>query len=321
MLACAAVLSVLAPGVVAGESPRILFDTGRAVACRVLTGEDVPAAEPGEKIVEAAFRVSMLRPDAVRDADLEQVLIEILSPERRLRVVGLSPRTKLITEYEGPVALEETTTRTKSFEAGVHGSAGVPSGLIDLQVRPNLGGGASRAETVKESSRRLAPKTASVTSGTTNNLHGAFFKLTPTSQSTLEGERTLRCRFAVPEDWRADWTLVRCRATCRLDELFGEKVETCGRADLYVGLYLEGDAEAKAAAGALAQIHGAVVPRAVPGSPAMPPEESSPAAPVRALGGALRHARRWLCAKPVPDVDPTPLEEALSRLAALSGTR
>jgi len=320
-LACAAVLPVLAERGRAGETPRLLFDTGQAVVCRVLADADAPAAEPGEKIVEATFRVSMLRRDAGDAADLEQVLIEIVSPERRLRVLGFSPQTELIAEHEGPIMLEETTTRTRSFEAGVHGSAGLPSGVVDLQVRPDLGGGLSRAETVKESSRRPAPKIAAVTAGTTNNLYGAFFKLVPTSQSTLEGERVLRCRFAVPEDWRADWAVVRCRASCRRDELFGGKVEACGRAEFYVGLYLEADAEAKAAAEALTQIPAAGPTHLLPGPLAAPSEEKSGPGPVRALGGALRGAQRWLCAKPALDADPAELEEALSRLAAFSGTR
>jgi len=319
--ACAAVLPVFATRGQAEETPRLLFDTGQAVACRALADEDAPDAEPGEKIVEATFRVSMLRLDAADAAHLEHVLIEIVSPERRLRIVGFSPQTELVAEHEGPITLEETTTRTRSFEAGIHGSAGLPSGLVDLQVRPDLGGGLSRAETVKESSRRLAPKIATVTAGTTNNLYGAFFKLVPTSQSTLEGERVLRCRFAVPEDWRADWAVVRCLASYRRDELFGEKVESCGRAEFYVGLYLEADAEAKAAAEALIQIPAAAPTHLLPGPLAAPSEEKSGPGPVRALGGALRDAQRWLCAKPALATDPAELEEALSRLAALSGTR
>jgi len=320
-LVLAAILPSFADHSQGAEPPRLLFDTGQAVACRIVDGEEAPPARPGEKTIEAAFRVSILRRDAGDGASLEQVLIEVVSTERRLRVMGFSPQTELIAEHEGAISLEETTTRTRSLDAGVHGSAGVPSGTLDIQVRPNVGGGLSRAETVKESSQRLAPKIPAVTAGTTNNLHGAFFKLVPTSQSTLEGERVLRCRFAVPEDWRADWAVVRCLATCRRDELFGDKVATCGRATFLVGLYLEEDAEAKAAADALAQLAAPAAARPAPGTLVAPAQEEPSAGPVRALGGALRQAGRWLCAKPVAGADPAGLEAALARLAALSGTR
>lgn len=301
-----AVLPMLAVGAAADEWPHMQFDTGHAAACRVLSGDDVPDPGPGEKVIEATFRVSMLQRSG-DDAGLEHVLIEIVSPRRRLRVLQLNPQTELSTEYEGPIAREETTTRTKSFDAGIHGNVTGPTGLADVKIQPNLGGGASRAETVKETARRLPPKIAAVTAGTINGQHGAFFKLTPNSQSILEGQRTFTCRFAVPVDWRADWAVVRCRALCRRDDLFGnDKIESCGGAEFYVGLYLHDDAEAKAAADALAHI--SIIAQSADN-------------PTRPLGGALHGARRWLCSKPVVEESAEELEEAAAELASLSGTR
>jgi len=300
----ALVVPLLTASAVAGELPQVQFDTGHAAACRMVSGDDVPAAGPGEKIVEAALRVSMLRETPGTDGRLEHVLVEITSPGRRLRVVQLDPQTELITEYEGPIAREETTTRSKSFDAGVHGEIDDLGGVIDMEVKPSIGAGASRAETIKETVRRLPPKIAQLTAGTVNGGHGAFFKLTPTSQSILEGQRTFTCRFAVPADWRADWAVVRCRALGSRDDLFGsERIELCGAAEFYVGLYLGDDAEAKTAADVLARVSATPLPTPTPNGPL----------------GALRGAGRWLCAKPVADSRSDELQRALARLEGLSG--
>ncbi len=302
----AAVLSLLASHAAAGELPQMQFDTGHAVACRAVSGKDAQRPSPDEKIIEAVFRISMLQSAGGNDAALEQVLIEIVSPRRRLRVVQLSPKTELTTEYEGPIAREQTETHSRSLEAGVDGTISDPGGLFDVEIEPDIGAGIGRAKTIKETSRRLAPRIAAVAAGTLHNQHGAFFKLTPNSQSVLEGERTFTCRFAVPANWRADWAVVRCRAFGRRDELFGgERIEPCGGAKFFVGLYLHDDVEARAAAEGLVQAATAR-PAVVPPPP---------------FSGALREARRWLCAKPVVEGEPGELERAIAELASLSGTR
>ena len=115
------------------------------------------------------------------------------------------------------------------------------------------------------------------------------------------------CRFAVPLDWRADWAVVRCRALCRRDELFGgDKIESCGAAEFYVGLYLHDDAEAKAAADALAHV---------------PAPDQSADNPTRPLGGRTARGPTLAMLKPVVEKGVDELEDAAAKLASLSGTR
>ena len=153
----ACVLPMLAIGAAADEWPQMQFDTGHAAACRVLSGDDVPDPGPGEMVIEATFRVSMLQ-HAGDDAGLEHVLIEIVSPRRRLRVVQLNPQTELTTEYEGPIHAGRDQNPHQVVRRRYPRHATGPTGLVDVKIQPNIGGGVSQAETVKETARRLARK-------------------------------------------------------------------------------------------------------------------------------------------------------------------
>jgi len=56
----------------------------------------------------------------------------------------------------------------------------------------------------------------------------------------------------VPRDWRGDYLLVSCRADGQRSRYFIKGIYPCGESRFVVGLYLEGDLEAKQAAIGLA---------------------------------------------------------------------
>jgi len=100
----------------------------------------------------------------------------------------------------------------------------------------------------------VPPKQLFLASGTTNRGHGVFFKLKPSSQASLEGQKEFVCLFIVPKDWRGDYACIACRAKGYNRSLW-TRVEECGTAEVCVGLYLRGDPEARQAAKQLARAY------------------------------------------------------------------
>src|SRR5690606_7296372 len=107
-----------------------------------------------------------------------------------------------------------------------------------------------------ETVKRISPKKAVLTSGTTNQGYGVFFKLKRSLQGSFEGSHTFTCRMIVPYDWSGDWVLVACQARGTRTRYFIKSTELCGQSTAFVGLYLAGEARAKAAAFRLAQLQG-----------------------------------------------------------------
>ena len=47
--------------------------------------------------------------------------------------------------------------------------------------------------------------------------------------------------FEVPKDWQGDWCLLSCHARGLNQRYMSKKIEPCGHAETFVGLYLAGD--------------------------------------------------------------------------------
>jgi len=240
------IVLVAMPGVVHAGGPRIEFDVGYTAGCRDVTTEEFAAANPDLKIVEARFLFTAL----IREGDERDVIemtYSISSPAQRLSVAGFSPSTELHSEIEGQIKVVEENDEINTREASLAVTGAGDLGPIDLKITPHLGGAKTRQQSVQETYSRLPPKQLLLAAGTENRGHGVFFKLKPSSQASLEGQREFRCRFIVPRQWSADYVLVACRAKGYNRHLW-KSVEDVGGAVAFVGLYLEGDAEAREAA-------------------------------------------------------------------------
>jgi hypothetical protein len=93
----------------------------------------------------------------------------------------------------------------------------------------------------------LPPLDVVVASGTIHQGHGVYFKLKPSTQTTLEGMKLFSAICAVPSGWRGGCLKLRCEALA-LDRgvipAFDRQVEG-GSAVFGLALYLEGDGEAE----------------------------------------------------------------------------
>lgn len=256
---CAAWLlmaAVLVPSTAAAEPPQVEFDLAHALSCEDITPEEFAALHPDEKVIQVTFRVSV-RVTAGKEEDLKELIFDITSPEQRLRILDFDPAIELESETTGDVEISKTSETINSLSAAVGGTVHTPPGPVSGHVTPSANLGSTKREAVTETVTKLSPKKAILTSGTTNQGHGVFFKLKRSLHGSFEGTHTFTCRIIVPCDWAGDWVLVACQARgTRTRYFINKSVVPCGQSTAFVGLYLAGESHAKAAAFRLAQLQG-----------------------------------------------------------------
>jgi hypothetical protein len=303
----------------AAPPPVVKFSASHTVLCRDVTRAEFAAAHPTEKLIEAQFRVTALLWQG-QEQEIEELLIIVASPERRLQVVDYWPKTESVSDIAGPIERSETHDSTRSSEAGIRGTISAAQAGISGQITPSLGAGRSNHETIKETYKKLPPKQLLLASGTLDGDSSVFFKLKPSTQGSLEGARVVSCVFTVPTDWRGDWVLVTCLAKGQNHRQLVTRIEECGRGTFHVGLYLEGDAVAKSLADQLDQAQSRLDrPAADEAGRSLATAKSWP---------ALLNVSRWALGRTRESESPPPREalkppptlpQALDALRGLSG--
>ncbi len=235
-------------------SPKVHFDVSYSVECREVTPEEFAETNPQSKIIEARFQVSSLLRRG-QEKDVKELMYVVWSPEKRLRVVDFEPKTQLGSEVTEAIQVVQTGEKASSLDAGVNVKFEPWSGV---HVSPSAGASKVSKENTQQKYSKLPPKQLLVASGTTRRQHGVFFKMKPSTQASLEGQKEFVCLFVVPKGWRGDYVYVDCAATTR-DRTPWSSAEDCGSRRVLVGLYFQGDAEAKEAAERLAYAYESYV--------------------------------------------------------------
>lgn len=309
---------------VAASPPDVKFNAARQVACREVTTPEFAAANPREKQIEAVFRLSMLIDGD--PAKLDEALIVFSSPMRRLAVADFAPRSESVTDIVGPIERSESQDASRSLQFGLGGTVGAKHEIATAQVSPSASSGLTEQECVKESYKVLPERKLLVASGVVHGDQGVFFKLKPSTQEPLEGEREFRCIFVVPKSWRGDWLAVHCLARGQSRRQFTTQIEECGRAQFIIGLYLEGDPSAKR----LARLVGDLQARSSDASVAAPfvdaggSRDANVASTRPSFSGLIKFYRQAFRLTPSTDREahserPPTLEEACEALGRLSG--
>jgi hypothetical protein len=98
--------------------------------------------------------------------------------------------------------------------------------------------------------KKLAPKSLLLASGTIDRAHGVFFTLHPSVQDSVQRTQQFVCYFDVPYEFRGDYVQITCTAVARNRTLGypAESEQPAGTAKFNVGIYLDGDFEARRAA-------------------------------------------------------------------------
>jgi hypothetical protein len=225
---------------VRGEYPVVEFDVGWTVACRDVTPDSI-RSKGTVKMIEAVFRLS---PQLLKgkETDLKRVRYDVYGPDGQMPVMCFAPGSVVGTNViDGTVEIESVT-----------GEAGISFAYV---IGPKSGKGIAEAEWRQSRLRYklLAPKTLVQATGTTRRGGGVYYDLRPSTQDTLQRQREFAVVFEVPKTWRADYITFECLADGYDRGVVFTEEGVCGLAMYSVGLYMEGDDEARKAAKALAE--------------------------------------------------------------------
>jgi hypothetical protein len=230
----------------AGQSdagaPRVRFDTDAVVGCSDVTSPEFAHANPGEKLIEARFLISSLIGAGESDEQLQQ-LYTIESRQRTLQVEDYQPKTTLAADVVGNVFVEKKDETSKSLGLNLGAS-------YEKIVTGNVTAGGDKRNGVITKYEKLPPLELLSASGPIRRGSGVYFKLKPSSQTSLEGAQAFAVIFRVPAAWRGDCVYIHCEAWSvpkGFTSAFTEPARV-GGGDYFVALHLEGDTEAKAAA-------------------------------------------------------------------------
>jgi len=175
---------------------QVAFDVNAMAPARDASHYGLLSRLPNSRFVEVQLESSALfQPGST--ARVTETMIRVLSRHDDVLVADFSPRTELQTDVFGPmqVSVEEDRMR----EMGVQGVAGYP-------MVGNASGFAYQSD-VGHQTVHFAKKPAMeplTAAGTLARQRGVYFKMHPSSQTTLEGTHPFRIVFEVPESWRAD---------------------------------------------------------------------------------------------------------------------
>lgn len=238
------------------------FDFPRLLACReiAIKGTEGSAAHPAPRIVEVVLPISV----RFHGKDVHQVReinIDVRAASESLLVHNFAPQTLMTSELASDIQRTVTHEKSHFLEANLGGALPVVAGNLVAHVTPSIGGDLRRRHSTTEKVSRLAPKMPLVVSGTTGRGSGVFFKIKPSSQTTLEGVHELRVQFAVPPDWQSGTLRVACLAHGRHKVLgIVEQPKAFGSANATLYLYSADSKEAREVAirraGATQKNHG-----------------------------------------------------------------
>ena len=282
---------LLWPATAYAGPPKVGFDVSYSVECREITPKEFAEANPDSKLIEARFQVSSLIRRG-EEKDIKELMYVIWSPEKRLRVADFEPKTRVGSDVADAIEVVEKGENA----ASLNGSVAVQiSPLAGVELSPSAGASNTKKHNLEQKYSRLPPKQLLLASGTTNREHGVFFKLKPSSQASLEGRKEFVCVFVVPSGWRGDYAYVDCAARPRKQPPW-TKPDDCGSRRVLVGLYLQGDPEAREAAERLAHAYEAYVR-------AGRPTATGQIEPASDVGGLLdRFPGSWLVESVIDDL-------------------
>src|SRR5262249_36178399 len=141
-------------------------------------------------VIEVVIPISArLRSGSERD--LKQCVYTLIDPAEpaTLVVTDWLPRTELKSDYAKPIQFSSERLGKIGISLAAHY---VVSGTGDAS-------GQLKSGVVYE---MLPPQETVLASGTVQYGHGVFFKLKPSTQTTLEGKKSFSAIFAVPRGWR-----------------------------------------------------------------------------------------------------------------------
>jgi hypothetical protein len=202
--------------------------------------QSVPADEDS---IEVVIPISA-QMRAGSERDLKQCLYTLIdtSQPETFTVMDWLPRTQLQTEYAKPIQVNQQR------DANI----GITLSAKYIVTANGQAGGQLKSGITYE---MLPPQEIVLASGTVQHAHGVFFRLKPSSQTTMEGVRSFSAIFQVPRGWRGGCLQLECEAV-GVDRGIVRPLDqemSAGRARYCLALYRAGDQEAEKLANRVGQ--------------------------------------------------------------------
>jgi hypothetical protein len=230
---------VIGVGLVTEVCGQVAFDVNASAPVRSLHAHHAFSRVPDSRLVSLELDVSTLFQPGAENI-VTEVMVQAVCRREDVIVVDYWPRTEMQSDIDGPVQIVQE--KDHSRDANLRGFAGYPG-------VGSISGAMNQSEYQTQSIQFLQRPTRelAVASGTTNRQRGVYFKIRPSSQTTLEGSRRLGLLLAVPENWRADLIDVTIQAA-GLETSANRRESVVARESFVVAVYQENDAVASAAA-------------------------------------------------------------------------
>jgi hypothetical protein len=219
-------------------TPRLEFDVPFSISCRPVPCTDPARKDPEKDVIEVILPISV-RLRAGTEKDLKECLYILVDPTEpaALSVRDWLPRTELKTEFAKPIQINQERLAKVGITLSAHYTV-TASGDVSGQTKSGV------------AYEMLPPQEIVLASGTVHDAHGVFFKLKPSTQTTLEGMKAFSVIFAVPRGWRGGCLKLQCEAiglNRGLVRILDRELD-CGQAVFSIALHLAGDGEAEALA-------------------------------------------------------------------------
>jgi len=242
-----AVSSLVSTPTSVADSPHVQFDVVPTSVALDITDETFQQLNPDERLIETRLQISALMQRG-RQEDVTEFFYRFEVPAGTGRIVDYLPKTTMASDVVGHIHVENG--QEKHQELGGSLGAGPPQAV---QGSLSSSTGTRAKSSVKY--EMLPPKEMVAAAGTTSRGSGAYVKLRPSKQTSLEGSKDFVLMLRVPRNWRAATLRVICQSTGCTKGGFANletKIRICGTGSFLVPLYLAGDKQAKQAANRMA---------------------------------------------------------------------
>jgi hypothetical protein len=217
----------------------ISFDARSSFACRDVTPHGFKTTNPGLKIVEVPFKITGSLGSGVKEETIDQILYRIEFPDD-IDVADFLPKTEVASDLAGPIEKTDSQTRTQSIQVVGEGTASAQYASLGVSIGAKADKSSSGNAFSAVQVKFLPPKQLVLAAGTQSRGKVLYYKLHPYTQITLEGEREFACLLSVPADWKGECVTLRCSG--HFKDITANVAQ-----EMKVGIYLEGDSNARAA--------------------------------------------------------------------------
>jgi hypothetical protein len=217
---------------------RVLFDAPTTIAARDVTTQEHRLAYPSSRLIEVKIQISSLVSRGY-EKDLQELFYRFDYPVPGIEIVDYLPQTTLSSDVVGNIGMEKRSEDSNTLGLTLSGAM---SPLVGT-----LNGGVTDKEAESVRYEQLPPMETVAASGTLNRRTSVYFKLRPTPRISLEGDKEFVVVLRVPASWRGDYVYWGCQATGNRRSATPpfESSGPLNRRQFLMGLYLEGDEDAR----------------------------------------------------------------------------